>query len=109
MRFRYRVPVIVRFVILLCVISQSGWAGSPPANPQFGTHGTRGPSVMAGIASVGLALMAPPSEQVAAERPPRRTLSSEAENGLLLLLGIVLLLTFTAAKLWPKDDREPTK
>jgi len=110
MRFRYRVPVVGYFVVLLFVVSPGGgvplWHAGAQPGVRFG--GLDGP--LAGISIVGLSLAVQPSEQSAVDRPPRQTLSSGRENVLLLLLGVALLLTFTAARVWSsKRGGEPTK
>lgn len=111
MRFGYRVPIIIHLVISLYVASQGMWVILPLVDAQLGAERSAQPREAAGVASVGLLVASLPSEQGAVERPARGTLSSEAENVLLLLLGIVLLLAFAAARLWAskKDDGEPTK
>jgi hypothetical protein len=121
MRFRYGLSVIIHFVILLCVVSQGKGETMPLTDTQRGVERITKPREGAGIPAVGrsVATLPPtvatlPPKQEEEERLPRQTLSSETENVLLLLLGIVLLLTFAVTKLGfsektlKKDDREPT-
>ena len=107
MRFRYLVPVVSSFVILLFAISHGGRVTLGSAGVQAHALRSGGLGQMAGRA---VSLTTQPSKQGVVDHPPQRRLSSEQENGLLLLLGIFLLLTFSAARLWSsKSGGEPTK
>jgi len=107
MRFRYLVPAVSCFIILFFAIGHSGRMTLGSASVQARVLRGGGLGQMAGrVVSLG----AQPSKQSVADHPPQRRPSSEQENGLLLLLGIVLLLTFSAARLWSsKSGGEPTK
>jgi hypothetical protein len=107
MRFRYLVPAVSYFVILFFAISHSGRETLVYAGAQDRVFRGDGLGQMAGRV---VSLATQPSKQGAADHPPQQRLSSGQENGLLLLLGIILLLTFSAARLWSsKSGGEPTK
>jgi hypothetical protein len=107
MRFRYLVPAVSYFVVLLFAISHSGQVTLASTSAQARALRGSGLGQMAGQA---VSLATQPPKQGAVDHPPQRRLSSEQENGLLLLLGIFLLLTFSAARLWSsKSGGEPTK
>lgn len=111
MRLRYGPSVIIQLVILLCSASQ-GRGGTfllTDAWPSIeGSTKSRGE---AGISAVSQSPAMLPPKQGEVERLPQQMPSSETENVLLLLLGIVLLLTFPITKLWlsKKKDSEPAK
>ena len=110
MQFRYRVPIIIHLVILLCALSQGMGMILLVTSAQLGLERSIQPRPSTRLQVSWLSMATLSSEQGAVERPAQRTLSSEAENVLLLLLGIVLLLTFTATKLWSsKNEVKPTK
>lgn len=102
--------VILHFVILLCAVSQ-GIAGTLPlAGLRPGVEAGTKPRVQAGTSEIDLSMATVPQQKERVERPLRQRLSSETENVLLLLLGIVLLLTFAVTRLWlsKKEDGEPS-
>lgn len=110
MRLRYGPSVIIQLVILLCSVSQGRGGILLLTDAWPSIEGSTKPREGAGISAVSQSPETLPPKQVEVEHPPQRVLSSEAENVLLLLLGIVLLLTFTVSRLWlSKHDREPAK
>lgn len=102
MRFSYRAPIVISFAVLLCSAIQAGQPGlrldwritdvSIGGKAETGTGKTKG------------AFAAILSEPITTGTVSGRTLSSEGENVLLLLLGLFLLLVFTTVKLQPSKN-----
>ena len=98
MRFSYRAPIVISFTILLCLVIQAGQSGLRVSDVSLGGKAEIGVGKTAGTFAAML------SEPTMTGTVSGRTLSSEGENVLLLLLGLVLLLVFTTIKLRPPKN-----
>ncbi|HMV48442.1 MAG TPA: hypothetical protein PLD20_24720 [Blastocatellia bacterium] len=96
MGFKHRAAAIIYFVILLSTVIQGGQSSLPAASPSSSDK----TGVVFSKTTTAF------SEQATAGAVAGRTLSSEGENVLLLLLGLVLLFVFTAIKLWPSGNNK---
>ena len=110
MRFRYKAAVVIHFIILLFAVSQGRGESLPCVDSRLSIEESTRPKEGTGIFAVRQSMETLTPKQEEGGRPPKRGLSSEIENVLLLLIGIILFLIIAATKLWlSKDDRESAK
>ena len=110
MRFRYKAAVVIQFIILLFAVSQGRGESLPRVDSRLSVEGSASLKEGTEIFVVRQSMETRTPKQEEVGRSPKRGLSSETENVLLLLIGIILFLIIAATKLWfSKDDRESAK
>jgi hypothetical protein len=106
--FKLLKMVMVCFLFFLEVPIQAKQATSLLSQPQSSPLQRNWVSKVTGKVQPGFFVAAISTDQTAVNHTSQWTLSSTTENILLLLLGIILLLTFTALKTWfSKEEGNP--